>query len=333
MGKIGIIGTGIFGTALAITATRAGNEVLCWTRNKDVTDDINYSHINKKYMPDIPLPDKITATTDMQKVFDFNDVILLTTTAQATREVLRQIKPFLRENTVLVFCAKGIEAESGKMLSEIADEEISGAKIAVLSGPGFAIDIAKQKFVSVTIGSQCKEIAEMLAQTLGTPYFRPYITTDIIAPQIGGSVKNVIAIAAGIVKGAALGDGVHAALITRGLAEMARLSAAIGGDLQTIMGMCGLGDLVMTASCPQSRNFSFGYEIGVCGSAYKPLRENTRTVEGIYTAKAVVKRAGELNIEMPICEMINRTLSENISVQDAVKELFSRSYKKEGIFR
>ena len=331
MGKIGIIGMGAFGTALALTATRNENNVLCWARDPKVIDDINNNHLNRKYLPEISLPDNIKAIKNISEIFDFSDTILLTTTAQATRDTLKTIKPYLKKETIIVFCAKGIEAASGKLLSEIASEEIPETTIAVLSGPGFAIDIAEKRFVSVTIGCKEKEIAQKLTQLLGTPYFRPYMTTDIIAPQIGGSVKNVIAIASGIVEGATFGDGARAALITRGLSEIARLSKALGGDLQTIMGMCGLGDLVMTASCSQSRNFSFGYKIGTCGSATKPLEENTCTVEGIHTAQALVKRAKELNIEMPICEMVYRILFEGISLKEAMEKLLARSYKEEGI--
>ena len=331
MGKIGIIGTGVFGTALALTAHRAGNEILCWARNPEVINDINTSHINKQYLPQTPLPESIKATTELADVFNFANIILLTTSAQATREILKKIKPHLKKETIIVFCAKGIESSSGKLLSEIAAEEIPNTTIAILSGPGFANDIAQKRFVSVTIASPQKEIAEQLTEALGTPYFRPYRTTDIIAPQIGGSVKNVIAIASGIVEGASIGDGARAALITRGLSEIARLSKALGGDLQTIMGMCGLGDLVMTASCSQSRNFSFGKEIGIHGSAEKPLKENKQTVEGIYTTKAVVKRAKDLGIEMPICEAVNRILYNGTSLKDGLNELLSRPYKPEGI--
>ncbi|MBQ9034444.1 MAG: NAD(P)-dependent glycerol-3-phosphate dehydrogenase [Alphaproteobacteria bacterium] len=330
MQNIGVIGTGIWGTALALTATRAGNNVLCWAREPEVVESINYTHVNKLFLPDIPLPDSIKATPNMAEVFDFADIILLTVSAQYTRITMQQIKPYIKNSTVLVLCAKGIEQSSGQMLSEIAAEEIPEAQIAVLSGPGFAIDVAKQKIASVTIGCEKEKIAEHLVKTLGTACFRPYLTTDIVAPLVGGSVKNVIAIASGIVEGAALGDGARAALITRGFHEMARFAAALGGDLEAIMGMCGLGDLVLTASCSQSRNFSFGYAVGACGSAKKLIAENTRTVEGIYTAKAVVKRARELNIEMPICEMVNRLLFEGISLQDAMKELLSRPYKGEG---
>ena len=330
MTSIGIIGTGIFGTALALTAARAGNKVLCWDRNTEITDSINHKHINKTYLPLVPLPDSIQATNEIKEIFNFANVILLVVSAQATRSVLQNIKPFVKENTIIVLCAKGIEMESGKMLSEIAAEIIPDTTIAILSGPGFAVDIANCKLASVTIACAKEGVASKLTQLLGTKYFRPYSTQDIISAQIGGSVKNVIAIASGIVEGAQLGDGARAALITRGLAEMVRLSQALGGNTTTMMGMCGLGDLVLTANCPQSRNFSFGYEIGISGSAQKVLQENTRTVEGIYTTKAVLKRSQELNVEMPICAIVNRILFEGISIKTALEELMSRPYKEEG---
>lgn len=216
------------------------------------------------------------------------------------------------------------------MLSEVLQEEIPYATVAILSGPGFAIDVAKQKLASVTIACAKEGIASELANMLGTPYFRPYLTADMISPQIGGSVKNVIAIASGVVEGAKLGDGARAALITRGFNEMVRLSKALGGTLRTMMGMSGMGDLVLTANCATSRNFSFGYEVGACGHAEKLLEENTRTVEGIYTAKAVVKRAHELGIEMPICETVNKVLFSGLSINEAMDELMSRPYKEEG---
>lgn len=330
MKKIGVVGTGIFGTALALTAARAGNDVLCWARKQEVVDVINQKHINKPYLPNIPLPEAIHATNDIAEIFDFSDVVLLTTSAQSTRSVLQLMKPFVKKQTIIVLCAKGIEVETGKMLSEIVQEEIPGITTAVLSGPGFAIDIAQRKLTSVTIACAKDGIAAELTHMLGTAYFRPYLTTDMISPQIGGSVKNVIAIASGIAEGAGFGDGARAALITRGLSEMTRLAKALGGTLPTMMGMSGLGDLVLTANCSQSRNFSFGYEIGVCGHAKKLIEENTRTVEGLHTAKAVLQRAHELNIEMPICEMVNKVLFDNMSLQTAIEELMSRPYKEEG---
>lgn len=331
MKRISIVGTGVFGTALALTAARAENKVLCWAREEDVVNSINQKHINKKYLSDIPLPDAIKATTKMEDIFNFSDVVLLVTSAQYTRQTILLMKPFVKENTVIVLCAKGIEVETGKMLSEVALEEIPNATVAVLSGPGFAVDIAKRKLTSITIACKKEGVAKRLTEQLGTTFFRPYLTSDIISPQIGGSVKNVIAIASGIVEGAGLGDGARAALITRGLKEMTSLSKALGGSLSTMMGMSGLGDLVLTASCSQSRNFSFGYEVGVQGCAKKLLEENTRTVEGVPTAKAVMKRAQELGIEMPICEMVNKVLFDNMPIAKAIEELMSRPYKEEGL--
>ncbi len=330
MKKIAVVGTGIWGTALALTAARAGNQVLCWAREQEVVDAINQKHVNKLFLPDIPLPDAIRATNNMEDIFEFADVVLLTASAQWTRATLKLMKPFVKESTIIVLCAKGIEVDTGKMLSEIVDEEIPEATIAILSGPGFAIDVAQCKLASVTIACAKDGIATQLANMLGTPYFRPYTTTDMISPQVGGSVKNVIAIASGIVEGATLGDGARAALITRGFHEMSKFANALGGSLTTMMGMCGLGDLVLTASCSQSRNFSFGYEIGVQGHAKKLIEENTRTVEGIYTAKAVIKRAHELNIEMPICEMVCQILFNDMSLKDAMSGLMSRPYREEG---
>ena len=330
MKKVAVVGMGIFGTALALTAVRAGNKVLGWARQQEVVDDINQKHISPKYLPNIPLPEEIKATTDVTEVLDFAEVVLLAVSAQATRAVMRLIKPYLKPNTIIVLCAKGIEAETGKMLSEVAREEIPDTIIAVLSGPGFAVDIAQRKFASVTIACEREQVAECLVESLATPYFRPYTTKDIIAPQIGGSVKNVIAIASGMIEGAGLGDGARAALIARGLAEMGRLAEALGGKTETMMGMCGLGDLVLTASCSQSRNFSFGYEVGVCGRARQVMEANTRTVEGIATAKAVVKRAQAAKVEMPICEIVNKMLFEDMGLAAAMEELLRRPYKKEG---
>ena len=330
MQKIGIIGSGIFGTALAITASRAGNKVLCWDRNSEIIDEINQKHINKKYLPNIPLSDSILATTEISEIFAFADIILITVSAQATREIFQKIKPYITQEKIIVLCAKGIEAQSGKLLSEIAQEEIKEATIAILSGPGFAVDIAQNRLTSVTIACNQEGIAEKLSQYLGTPYFRPYTSHDMISPQIGGAIKNVIAIASGIIDGAKLGDGARAALITRGLAEMLRLSKAMGGHSKTMMGMCGLGDLVLTANSSQSRNYSFGYQIGIDGSAEKALKENTRTVEGILTTSAVIKLAKKLNVEMPICQTVNNILFNHMFISEAIKELMSRPYKEEG---
>ena len=328
--RIGIVGSGIWGTALGITAERAGNSVLCWARDEKVVNDINCNHKNSKYLENVILSENIKATSDLSEVFEFARVVLLCVSAQFTREMLQKIRPYVKKETIVVLCAKGIEEKSGKMLSEITDEELSGVDIAILSGPGFARDVADKKFVSVTIGARKEEIARIVTEMLGSTYFRPYMTTDIISVQIGGSLKNVIAIASGIVEGANFGDGARAALITRGFHEMAKMTEKLGGKLTTLKGMCGLGDLVMTASCLESRNFSFGVEVGKSGNAKEVMEKNTRTVEGIFTTKAVVKRAKELGIEMPISEMMEKLLFGGVLLNEGVEELLSRPYKVEG---
>lgn len=328
--KIGVIGAGVWGTGLSLTAARAGCEVLAWAMEEDVVKNINSSHVNKLYMPDIPLPDTVHATSNIHEVIAFADIILVTSAAQYTRSVIEQIKEDVRPETILVLCAKGIEVATGKLLSEVVKEILPTTRVAILSGPGFAYEVARQKPTAVTIACEDLEYAQELVDFIGTKFFRPYSTDDIISPQIGGSVKNVLAIASGIIEGAGLGDNARAALITRGLTEMTRLAKALGGHAHTMMGMSGLGDLVLTANATQSRNFSFGYEVGRAGSAQECLASNKKTVEGILTTPAVLKRAQALGIDMPICKTVQAVLFEGTPLTVAMEELLSRPFKDEG---
>ncbi len=328
--KIGIIGMGIWGTALSLVAARAGHEVLCWAREEEVVQSVNGQHVNRLYLPSVPLPSSIQAINHIEGVMGFADIILLVVPAQHTRATLEKMRPFVRPSTCIVLCAKGIETSTGSLLGEIVEQVMPGTQYAVLSGPGFAYEVALNKPTAVTIA--CKEMhkAQELVDLLGTQHFRPYSSDDIISPQIGGSVKNVLAIASGCIEGAGLGDNARAALITRGLNEMIRLSKALGGHARTMMGMCGLGDLVLTANCTQSRNFAFGFEVGQKGAAKDLLQSNTKTVEGIYTTPAVLKRAKEVGIDMPICETVNAVLFEGMSLQAAMDDLLNRPFKDEG---
>ena len=330
MKKIGLIGAGIWGTGLALTAARAGCEVLAWALEPEVVFAINRQHCNTVYLPDIPLPDSIKATQNINEVLDFADNVLLVVSAQHTRSVIEQIKDMIHPNNRLILCAKGIELNTGCLLSEVVKQVCPTAKIAVLSGPGFAHEVALMKPTATTLACEEEHCAADLAEMIGTKFFRPYTTTDIIAPQIGGSVKNVIALATGAVEGAGLGDNARAALICRGLHEMTCLAKALGGHMRTMMGMSGLGDLVLTATATQSRNFSFGYEVGRLGTAKTLIENNNKTVEGILTAPAVIKRAKELNIEMPICEIVNNVLFNGMPLKDAIDGLLSRPFKDEG---
>ncbi len=330
MKKIGLIGAGIWGTSLALTAARAGCEVLAWARESEVVSAINHQHCNTMFLPDIPLPNQIKATENIADVLNFADNVLMVTSAQHTRSVMQQIKDYIRPQNRLILCAKGIELNTGLLLSEVVKQVTPDTKIAVLSGPGFAHEVALMKPTATTLACEEENCATELAQMIGTKFFRPYTSSDIISPQIGGSVKNVIALATGAIEGAGLGDNARAALICRGLNEMTRLAKAMGGHMRTMMGMSGLGDLVLTATATQSRNFSFGYEVGRLGNAKPLLDSNTKTVEGLLTAPAVLKRAAELNIEMPICETVNNVLFNDVPFKDAMDDLLSRPFKDEG---
>lgn len=328
MAKVGIIGAGAWGTALAITAVRAGNEVQIWAREDNIVAAINTNHTNV-YLPDVVLPSEIKASNSLKSVLDFADVILLVAPAQFTRAVLEQMEPFWRLEVPLVLCAKGIEVSSGELLSEVAADVLPAATLAVLSGPGFAAEVAKGNPTAVTIACEKEGVAESLVQIMGSGYFRPYFSEDIISPELCGAIKNVIAIAAGIVDGCGFGDNGRAALITRGLNEMARFAKALGGHRTTVMGLSGVGDLILTACSTQSRNYSFGYQIGVTRSAKKALAESHATVEGVATAAAVMKRARFVGVEMPICSAVEEILYHDLSVDDILKDLLSRPFKAE----
>lgn len=328
MAKISVIGSGAWGTALAITAQRAGNDVLMWAREGDVVDSINLVHTNK-FLPSTILASDIQATTDMKQAIDFADVVLLVAPAQFTRTTLEMLKPMWRNEVPLVLCAKGIEVSTGLLLTEVAKEVLPNATICILSGPGFAAEVAKGNPTATTIAAEDGQLAERLVKIMGSSMFRPYFSTDIVAPEVCGALKNVIAIAAGVVDGCGFGDNGRAALITRGLSEMARFAKALGGHRSTVLGMSGVGDLVLTCCSTQSRNYSFGYKLGCNGNARQVLAESTATVEGVPTASAVMKRARALGVDMPICEAVENALYHNKSVSDILKELLNRPYKAE----
>ncbi len=328
--KVGVIGAGAWGTALAITAHRAGNATRLWAREENVVAQINVDHQNI-FLPDVILPPEITATTDLKSLVDWAEIILLVSPAQFTRSMLETLKPFWRPEIPLVLCAKGIEVSTGKLLSEVVADVLPDIKPAVLSGPGFAAEVAKQKPTAVTIAADSSELADKLVNTLGSTYFRPYSSTDIITPQICGSLKNVFAIAAGIVEGHNLGDNARAALIARGLSEMARFAKALGGHMHTVLGLSGVGDLVLTAGSKQSRNFALGLEIGRQGTAQAVLQNSTKTVEGVATTQAVIKRANTLHLEMPICSVLEKILFQNATLDEGLNDLLLRPFRSENI--
>lgn len=329
METIGILGAGAWGTALALVASRAGKKVLLQAREQEVIDAVRQSNENTPFLPGVPLNPNISVTNSFEEVLSAADVVLLVIPAQFLRASCKSFSGFWKSGMPAVVCAKGIEQKTGALMSEILVKELPQAPIAVLSGPTFAAEAAIEKPTAVTLACADKTLGKHLVETLGTLSFRPYYSSDIISVEIGGAVKNVMAIAAGIVEGKKLGDNARAALITRGLAEISRLAVALGGKAETLMGLSGLGDLVLTANSTQSRNYSVGLALGE-GKSLNEILSNRRSVaEGVYTAEAVVERARAVNVEMPICEGLMKIMNENVPVDDVLYSLLSRPFKSE----
>lgn len=327
--SIGVIGAGAWGTALAQTAATAGRDVLLWAHEPDVAEAINSAHANTIYLPDAPLDESIRATGNLADLAECG-AVLAVTPAQHLRSVLRAFEPFAADALPIILCAKGIEQSSLKLMTEVLDEEIPAAIPAVLSGPSFAIDVARGLPTAVTLATRYKSLGHALMEAIGTPRFRPYWSGDLVGAEIGGAVKNVLAIACGIVEGRELGKSAHAALIARGFAEMTRLAVALGGERETLAGLCGLGDLVLTCSSPQSRNMSCGLALGR-GEKLKDVLSARRAVtEGVSSAPAIAALAEKAGVNMPICEAVNAILDGRMSVEAAMEDLLSRPFTVEG---
>lgn len=328
MQTIGIIGGGAWGTALAQSFASTGKKCVIWAREENVVFSINTSHENIAFLPGIKLHDNITATQNLGDAAH-TDILILVPPAQYLRATLQSLKPFLDEKKPLVICAKGVEIESGMMLSQIAKEIVPNSPIAILTGPTFAAEIARGLPSAVTLAMADKEAASALAETLSSRTLRMYGADDVIGAQVGGAVKNVIAIACGIIEGKKLGDSARAALVTRGLAEIARLASALGAKKETLMGMCGVGDLILTCSSMQSRNFSLGVALGEGKSLQEILASRNSVTEGVYTAKALVVMAKNNAVEMPISEAVNACLTDGADVGKIIEKILDRPVKTE----
>ncbi|MCF8473416.1 MAG: NAD(P)-dependent glycerol-3-phosphate dehydrogenase [Emcibacter sp.] len=326
--KISVIGGGAWGTALASMAARAGRDVMLWAREEGVVTSINETHENKEFLPEISLPTRLKATASLSEAADA-DVILMVVPAQFVRSLAQDLKPYLKESTPLVLCAKGIEQSTGKFMNAVVGEILPKSPLVVLSGPTFAMEVAKGLPSAVTIASRYQQIGQNVAETLGQPTFRPYLSRDVVGAEIGGAVKNVLAIACGIVAGLNFGDNARAALITRGLAEMVRFGEAFGAKRETMMGLCGLGDLILTCSSSQSRNMSLGFAMGE-GKNIDDIMMGRKTVaEGYYSAGILAEIAMRENIEMPIANAVNEILHKGGDVHKIVQDLMNRPYSNE----
>ncbi|MEQ8702028.1 MAG: NAD(P)H-dependent glycerol-3-phosphate dehydrogenase [Bauldia litoralis] len=329
MDRVLVVGGGAWGTALAMVARRAGRSVTLWAREAEVVEGVNAGHENGMFLPGVALDPAITAEADLAAAARNAEAVLLVTPAQHLRSLLAQITAPLGANVPLIIASKGIEQETGLLLSEVLAEAGLSGRTAVLSGPTFAAEVARGLPTAVTLAAEDRALAEDLALAIGGPLFRPYISTDVIGAQIGGAVKNVIAIACGIVHGRKLGENARAALITRGLAEIGRLGAAKGGSAQTLMGLSGLGDLTLTCNSIQSRNMSLGVALGEGRSLADVLGARNSVAEGVWTAQSVGALARRLGVEMPICGAVERILHEGADIEAEIEGLLSRPFRGE----
>ena len=328
MPSIGIIGAGAWGTALGQVYAKGGRDTLIWARESEVTDAINAKHENTVFLPGIALDEGLKATNGLKDIL-VQDIILVVTPAQYIRPTLEDIKTDIPEGKPIVICCKGIEIESGMLLSRVAEGIVPQATIAVLTGPTFASEIAQGLPGAVTVAAEDKETAQKLQEALGVKGFRPYITSDIVGAQLGGAIKNVIAIACGIVEGKKLGESARAALVTRGVAEIARLAIAMGAHKETLLGMCGIGDLMLTCASMQSRNFSLGFALGEGQSLEEILVTRNSVTEGIHTAKATLALAKKHAVDMPITEAVYNCLNEGVPIEAAIEDMLNRPFKYE----
>jgi len=320
--KISVLGGGAWGTALALTCARCGRDVTLWEHEADNAASLE-SRRESKFLPGVKLDDSIAVARDLGTAARA-DAILAAVPAQAMRAVVTALGPTLARRTPLIACAKGIEHGTHKFMSEIIAECAPGAVPAILSGPSFAADVARGMPTAVTIAAADNAIARDLAHAMNTGTFRPYHATDVRGVEVGGATKNVLAIAAGIVTGRGLGASAAAALTTRGFAELVRFGKAFGARTETMMGLSGLGDLILTCSTPQSRNFSFGVALGKGATP-----DRNKLAEGAFTAPVLLEMARDKKVEMPISEAIAAVLAERMSVDEAIESLLTRPLKSE----
>jgi glycerol-3-phosphate dehydrogenase (NAD(P)+) len=326
MKRIGVIGAGAWGTALANAAANAGRDVVLQGRDPGLISAIARTRANEKYLPGIRLDDRIDATPDPARAADA-DAVLLVTPTQSLRQTAAALAPYLRPGTPVVACSKGIEIGTRKFVTEVIAEVLPEARPAILSGPGFAEDVVRGLPTAVTLAAHDDALAQALAASLSSQTFRLYHSTDVRGVEIGGAAKNVLAIAAGIVAGRKLGASAQAALTTRGFAELLRFARAYDARPETITGLSGLGDLILTCSSPQSRNYAFGVSLGSSKTTVDVRGKSL--VEGVYTAPVLVQAAQARRVEMPIAEAVAAVLNGSLEIGSAIAGLLSRPLRQE----
>lgn len=334
--KISIIGAGSWGTALSLLLAEKGNDVRFWAKEPEIVDKINKHHHNAVYLPDVQLPETITAFTDMNNALNGADIVVFATPSHTIREVAGRARVHLKGTERIVSVSKGIEMDTfltmSQLLAEVLEGVISDDQIGVLSGPSHAEEVSRRMPTTVVSSSNSKKTALIIQELFMTPAFRVYVNRDIIGVEVSGAVKNIMAIAAGIGDGADLGDNAKAALITRGLAEMRRLGMRLGASQETFAGLTGVGDLIVTCTSRHSRNRSVGFRIGKGEKMRDITKSMAMVAEGVKTTRSVHKWAKTLNVNMPITDKVYQVLFEDMPPLDAVHDLMTRDPKEEIVY-
>jgi glycerol-3-phosphate dehydrogenase (NAD(P)+) len=328
---VAVMGGGSFGTAIAGVMADSGQRVRLWTIEPEVVAEINASHTNEKYHPGAKLPDAVSATSDELEALAGADLVVLAIPAQLVGDNLRRWQNHWSGSPLVVSVMKGIELGSMRRMSEVIEQDggINKEKIAVISGPNLAKEIVRRQPAATTVASVDEAAAKLLQDAVTTEYFRPYFTTDVIGCEIGGAVKNVIALANGMAVGLGFGDNTQASLITRGLAEMSRLGAALGANPMTFLGLAGMGDLVATCTSPLSRNRTFGENLGKGLTVQETIAITNQTAEGVKSCQPILQLAQSVNVEMPITEQVVKVVTEGMSPQAMLGALMTRQTKAE----
>lgn len=331
MSTVAVMGAGSWGTAFSQILADAGADVTLWGRNQKVVDEINASHTNEAFHPGATLSDKIKATSDLSTALSSADVVVLAIPAQTLRENLTQWAGHMKSDAIIVSLLKGIERETTMRVSEVVIDVLkcSSDRIAVVTGPNLAGELIVKQPAASVIASTSMETAEKIQKLCGTQYFRPYTSTDVLGCELGGTVKNIIALAVGMATAMGLGDNTKASVITRGLAETARLGAALGADPATFAGLAGLGDLVATCSSPLSRNRSLGEYLGRGLTLAEAVQATNTTAEGVASSRAVLALAQHNGVEVPIIQGVVAVIDGKLTPHQAVDHLMGRSFKAE----
>ncbi|WP_031551332.1 NAD(P)H-dependent glycerol-3-phosphate dehydrogenase [Parvularcula oceani] len=329
-GSVYVAGAGSWGTALAALCARAGRRTVLWSRGEEVAEDVRRNRVNSAYLPEIALPDSLEVTTDRAAVREAEGVLLVVP-AQAARSELERLREASGGAALPVaLCCKGIERGTGRLMHQVLAEAWPEALGAVLSGPSFAADVARGLPTAVTLADKDESCGTRWLGTVRTESFRPYYSPDVLGAELGGAIKNVLAIACGVVEGRGLGESAKAALMARGFAEARRFALGMGARPETLAGLSGLGDLILTCSSRQSRNMSLGYEMGQGRSAADIIAERRTVSEGAATAPVLLGLARERDVEMPITEAVAGLVAGDVSVEAAIADLMSRPLRIEG---